>query len=109
MHAHLSDLTLAKLSGVFATLSGASGIFFAATDAVTISAITSAAAVLMAGVSAYFAYKAKAVSEGTHKAVNSRLDEFMKLAKEKYYADGKLEGRAQEKSERGERDKPIDL
>lgn len=61
------------------------------TDAVAISIVTSIAAVLMAGISAFFSYRAKAVAEETHKAVNSRLTSFLELAKKSFTNDGVLQ------------------
>jgi Asp/Glu/hydantoin racemase len=83
-----SKVTLASS----AVLSGA-GAYFAVTDAVSISIITSLSAVAMAFVSAYFSYKAKSVSEETHKLVNSRMGELLELAKSSSKAEGKLEGK----------------
>lgn len=58
------------------------------TDAVSISIVTSTAAVVMAVVSAYFAFRAKAVAQETHTAVNSRMTEFMEMAKKSFRAEG---------------------
>lgn len=70
------------------------------TDTVLISIVTSLAGVLVAGISAYFAYRAKIVSAETHKAVNSRMDEFKRDAEKLFHAQGKAEGRAEIKAER---------
>lgn len=89
------DLAVAKATGVGAVLSACAGVVLALTDAVAISGITSVAAVIMAAVSAYFAYRAKVVAEDTHKEVNSRMDKFLKVVEEKSLAEGKLQGKAE--------------
>lgn len=67
-------------------------------DAVAISIVTSTAAVVMAAVSAWFAFKAKKIAGETHDIVNSRMTEFMEMAKKSFKAEGKLEGAADEKA-----------
>jgi hypothetical protein len=62
------------------------------TDTVLVSLITSISGVCISGMAAYFAYKAKTQSNATHTAVNSRMDELLKMAKESFTAQGKLEG-----------------
>lgn len=81
----------------------ASNVVFALTDAVSISIITSTAAVIMAGMSAWFAYKSKVTAEATkttaeatHLAVNSRLDLFMKTAEAAFKAEGVEKERKEE-------------
>lgn len=63
------------------------------TDAVAIQITVSTAAVLVAGVSAYFAYKAKTGTTSTHRLVNSRMSQLLALAKSSSLAKGKLEGK----------------
>lgn len=70
------------------------------TETVIISIITSMAAVLVSSVSAYFAFRAKQVSSATHLSVNSRMDEFKRIAEKLFHAQGKAEGRAEIKAER---------
>lgn len=72
------------------------------TDAVSISITTSIAAVLMAGISAYFAFRAKAASQETHEAVNSRMTEFLEMAKKAFRAEGVLQEKSDEKSRKAE-------
>lgn len=67
------------------------------TDAVTISIVTSSGAVLVSAISAYFAYRAKVNSKETHDIVNSRMTEFLEMAKKSFKAEGKLEGVAEQK------------
>lgn len=97
----MTDLMAAKLSGSGAVVSAAGGVMLAMTDAVSISIVTSVAAVVMAGMSAYFAHKAKVMASETHKVVNSRMDEFMEMAKKFFRNEGVLE----EKAAQAERDK----
>lgn len=67
------------------------------TDAVAISIVTGVSSVAMAGISAYFAYRAKAVAKETHEAVNSRMDEFKRVSEKLFHAQGVTAGIAQEK------------
>lgn len=87
------------------------------TDAVLISIVTSTAAAVTAALSAYFSYRAKITANETHEIVNSRMTEFMAMAKKSFLAEGaeqekrdasvrdaaaivsRAEGAAQEKSE----------
>jgi hypothetical protein len=94
----MTQLTAAKVLGVASAGFLAEGIYFAMTDAVVISAISSVAAVVMAAVSAYFAYKAKVTAVETHGIVNSRMTEFMEMARRFYFGQGKLEEKADEKA-----------
>ena len=64
------------------------------TDAVTISVVTGIGAVIMATVSAYFSYKSRDTAEKTHLLVNSRLDEFMEMAKKFYRNEGIMQERS---------------
>lgn len=72
------------------------------TDAVSISIVTSVSAVLMAGISAYFAFRAKAISAETHKIVNSRMTEFMTMAEKSFKAEGVLQEKTDEKLRKAE-------
>ena len=72
------------------------------TDAVAISIVTSVSAVLVSGLSAYFAYKAKVTSKETHDVVNSRMEAFLKMAEKSFKAEGKLEGVAEQKAKYAE-------
>ena len=67
------------------------------TDTVLISIVTGLCAVLTSAISAYFAYKAKTIATETHQAVNSRMDEFKRMAQTLFRA----EGVAQEKGDEG--------
>lgn len=84
-----------KLSALAASSSMASA-FLAMTDAVSISIVTSLSAVLMAGISAYFSYKAKTIAETTGKAVDGHLTEFKTMAKEKFTTEGVLQEKQEE-------------
>lgn len=59
------------------------------TEAVTISLVTGGATVLVAGIAAVVSYK-------THKAVNSRMDEFKRIAEKMFKAEGILQEKADE-------------
>lgn len=61
------------------------------TDAVTVSLITSTSAVVMGALSAYFAYRAKVTAGETHQIVNSRMTQFMEMAKKSFRAEGVLQ------------------
>lgn len=76
-------------------------VILALSDAVSISIITSVSAVIMAGMSAFFAYKAKTTAEATHQAVNSRLDLFMKTAEAAFRAEGIEKERVEERERQG--------
>lgn len=67
------------------------------TDAVAIQITISTAAVLVAGVSAYFSYKAKTSALNTHELVNSRMSQLLKMAKSSSRAAGRLEGGADQR------------
>lgn len=73
------------------------------TDPVVISIITGVVAIIVAAISAYFAYKSKNVSQETHNLVNSRMDEFMEMAKKSFKAEGVL----QEKTDEAARKKAV--
>lgn len=88
----IAESIISKSFGASSIAAAGSGVYFAVTDAVAISGITSIAAVIMAGVSAYFAYKAKTIAKETHDVVNSRMTEFMEMAKKSFKAEGKIEG-----------------
>lgn len=60
-------------------------------DPVKIQMIVSGAAVLVAVVSAFFAYLAHKTSKQTHILFNSRMTELMELAKKAAKAEGVLE------------------
>lgn len=89
--------SLTKVSAIATIPLVGSAIYFAITDAVSISIITSCAAVVMAGMSAYLSYKTKAITAETHNAVNSRMDEFKELAKKFFHAEGVLQEKSDEK------------
>jgi uncharacterized cupredoxin-like copper-binding protein len=78
-----------------AVVTTSSGVFFAITDAVAISIVTSISSVILGIVAAYLAYRAKTTSEETHKIVNSENDKW-KIMAEKFFRG---EGAAQEKKE----------
>lgn len=88
-------------------IASATGSFiFALSDAVFMSLISSAATVILGIVATYFAYRAKIyseraekMSEQTHKAVNSRMDEMLALAKKSSKAEGVAESAAKVKAE----------
>lgn len=65
-------------------------------DPVQIAIATSTSACVIAFVGAYFAYKAKIAAKETHLAVNSRMDELLKISKASAKAEGKLEGQAEQ-------------
>ena len=62
------------------------------TDAIAVSIITGITTTLVALVAAIVSIK-------THKAVNSRMDEFKRIAENLYHEQGKLAGIKQEKSD----------
>lgn len=71
------------------------------TDAVAIQITVTAGAVVIAGIGCLTAY----ISLKTHKAVNSRMDEFKQLFKDAIYAKAKLEGKTEEKADELDRQK----
>lgn len=68
------------------------------TDAILISVIAGVAAVFAATVSAYFSYRAVAISRETHLIVNSRMEEFLRLARLASRAEGVLEEKERTKN-----------
>lgn len=93
----MTDIIIAKVAAGTAAASATASIVLVISDSVANTAITQIGLVLMASVAAYFAYKAKktaeetkAVAEGTHDAVNDRLEKFIKVLEEKFFAEGKL-------------------
>lgn len=77
-------------------------VLFAISDAVSISLVTSLSAVFMAGISAYFSYKAKVIAETTSKAVDGHLTEFKQMAKASFTAEGVLLEKAEEKARKAD-------
>lgn len=106
-----------EIASALAAVANGTSVVLALTDAVSISIITSLSAVIMAGISAFFAYKAKTTAESTHAAVNSRLDLFMKTAEAAFKAEGIAKERTDERerqsliakgaAEQVQKDKPL--
>jgi len=69
------------------------------TEGVQISIITGLGTIAVAAMSGYFSYRAKVSSEATHKAVNSRMDAFLKMAEASFKAQGKLEAREEQQKD----------
>lgn len=63
-------------------------------DAVIIAIITCSTTIIVAGFT-YLSAKLTAI----HKQINSRMDEMLKLTKDKSKAEGKLEGKQEQKEE----------
>lgn len=61
------------------------------TDAAMISIVAQVCTTAAAIAAGYFAYRAKAVAIETHRVVNSRVDEFLAMAKKSFRAEGVLE------------------
>lgn len=95
--------------------SAISSFLFALSDAVLMSAIASFSTMVLGCVGAYFAYKAKvfaerAIEQGkeTHQAVNSRMEELLKIARQASRAEGRAEGVAEGKDDVSSADKVAD-
>lgn len=82
-------LMLASLS------SSAGGVWFAVTDAVSIAIVTQLGALALAGLAAYVSWR-------THKAVNSRMDEFKTMFAQAKLNEGVLQEKASEAKRQGE-------
>lgn len=98
------EMMISKVSGSSALGMTVGAVFFALSDAVSIAIVANISAVIMAGVAAYFAYKAKVISETTKdiaqitaKAVDGHLTEFKQMAKDSFTAEGVLQEKAEEK------------
>lgn len=94
----MTELAIAKTTGLISAGLAGSGALFAITDAVSISITTSVAAVVMAAVSAYFAYRSKVIGDQVHTVINSRMTELLELSKKSSTAEGKMLGREEEKA-----------
>lgn len=97
-------IVISKVSCSSALVAMFGASYFALTDAVSISIVTSVSAVAMAGISAYFSYKAKTIAETTKviaettsKAVDGHLTEFKEMAKKTFTAEGVLQEKIDEK------------
>jgi len=88
----INDLIAAKSSVASALFSAGGTALFALADVVTVSIIVNVAAVAMSCIAAWVAWK-------THKAVNSRMDEFKQIAEALFRAKGIEEGIAKEKAD----------
>lgn len=94
----MTEIMISKVSGSLAFGAMGGSALFAITDAVSISIVTSISAVAMAGISAYFAYKAKTIAETTGKAVDGHLTEFKQMAQKTFTAEGVLKEKTDEKA-----------
>lgn len=72
------------------------------TDAAMISIVAQVCTTAAAIAAGYFAYRAKAVAIETHRVVNSRVDEFLVMAKKSFRAEGALEEKQAEASRKAE-------
>lgn len=65
-------------------------------DNVAIAIVTGIVSVLTSLTAAYFAFRAKVVAKETHLVVNSRMDEFKRMAEKMFTAEGVLKEKAAE-------------
>lgn len=96
------------VTALFATVGT---VWFAMSDAVSISIIGGIVTVITSLAAAYFAYRAKviseeaktiseetkAVSQETGKAVNGKMEQMLSIGKSLAHAEGKAEGKTEEK------------